>query len=69
MKWTDTRKQRGAEIMFNAPYEFIEFLKQKASYVGVSYSEITRKTMIEWVIIGIIVTMYWFFHSHSGIIY
>lgn len=43
MKWTDSRKQRGAEIMFNAPYEFIELLKQKASYVGVSYSETTKE--------------------------
>ena len=43
MKWTDSRKQRGAEIMFNAPYEFILLLKQKASYVGISYSEITKK--------------------------
>lgn len=25
--------------------------------------------MIEWVITGIIVTMYWFFHSQSGIMY
>lgn len=43
MKWTDSRKQRGAEIMFNAPYEFIELLKQKASYLGLSYSEITKE--------------------------
>ena len=43
MKWTDSRKQRGAEIMFNAPYEFIELLKQKATYLGISYSEITKE--------------------------
>lgn len=43
MKWTDSRKQKGAEIMFNAPYEFIELLKQKASYLGLSYSEIIKE--------------------------
>ena len=43
MKWTDSRKQRGAEIMFNAPYEFTELLKQKATYLGISYSEITKE--------------------------
>lgn len=43
MKWTDTRKQRGAEIMFNAPYEFIELLKQKVTYLGISYSEINKE--------------------------
>jgi len=43
MKWMDSRKQKGAEIMFNAPYEFIELLKQKVTYLGISYSEITKE--------------------------
>lgn len=32
MSWYDTRKQRGFEIMFNAPYEFLTLLNMKLSY-------------------------------------
>lgn len=45
MKWNDKRKQRGAEIMFNAPYEFVTCLKQRAGYLDLSYTEITRKEL------------------------
>ena len=34
MSWFDTRKQRGFEIMFNAPYEFLVLLDMKLSYFG-----------------------------------
>ena len=34
MSWFDTRKQRGFEIMFNAPYEFLVLLNMKLSYFG-----------------------------------
>ena len=34
MSWFDTRKQRGFEIMFNAPYEFLMLLNMKLSYFG-----------------------------------
>lgn len=34
MSWFDTRKQRGFEIMFNAPYEFLILLNMKLSYFG-----------------------------------
>ena len=34
MSWFDTRKQRGFEIMFNAPYEFLLLLDMKLSYFG-----------------------------------
>ena len=34
MSWFDTRKQRGFEIMFNAPYEFLMLLDMKLSYFG-----------------------------------
>lgn len=34
MSWFDTRKQRGFEIMFNAPYEFLLLLNMKLSYFG-----------------------------------
>ena len=34
MSWYDTRKQKGFEIMFNAPYEFLTLLNMKLSYFG-----------------------------------
>ena len=34
MSWFDTRKQRGFEIMFNAPYEFLMLLNMRLSYFG-----------------------------------
>lgn len=43
MNWFDTRKQRGFEIMFNAPYEFISILKNKLSYKNITLTEITKK--------------------------
>ena len=43
MSWFDTRKQRGFEIMFNAPYEFLMLLNMKLSYFGKTAEEITKK--------------------------
>ena len=34
MNWFDSRKSRGAEIMFNAPNEFITVLNIKLAYNG-----------------------------------
>ena len=42
MSWFDTRKQRGFEIMFNAPYEFLLLLNMKLSYFGKKTEEITK---------------------------
>ena len=42
MSWFDTRKQRGFEIMFNAPYEFLLLLNMKLSYFGKKAEEITK---------------------------
>lgn len=42
MSWFDTRKQRGFEIMFNAPYEFLQLLDIKLSYFGKTSSKITK---------------------------
>lgn len=36
MSWFDSRKSRGAEIMFNAPSEFIRMLDTKLTYNGLS---------------------------------
>lgn len=36
MSWFDSRKSRGAEIMFNAPSEFIRMLDIKLAYNGLS---------------------------------
>ena len=36
MSWFDSRKSRGAEIMFNAPSEFIRMLDTKLAYNGLS---------------------------------
>lgn len=43
MNWFDTRKQRGFEIMFNAPYNFLAILKSKLSFKGITITEITKK--------------------------
>ena len=43
MSWFDTRKQRGFEIMFNAPYEFLLLLNMKLSYFGKKAEEITKE--------------------------
>lgn len=43
MNWFDKRKQRGAEIMFNAPYQFILALKERADYKNIDVVEITKK--------------------------
>lgn len=42
MSWFDTRKQRGFEIMFNAPYEFLMLLDMKLSYFGKTAEQITK---------------------------
>lgn len=42
MSWFDTRKQRGFEIMFNAPYEFLLLLNMKLSYFGKKAEEIKK---------------------------
>lgn len=42
MKWFDTRKQKGFEIMFNAPYEFLQVLDIKLSYLGKTSKKITK---------------------------
>lgn len=42
MSWFDTRKQRGFEIMFNAPYEFLVLLNMKLSYFGKTAEQITK---------------------------
>ena len=42
MSWFDTRKQRGGEIMFNAPYEFLALLNIKLSYFGKTAEQITK---------------------------
>lgn len=36
MSWFDSRKSCGAEIMFNAPSEFIRMLDTKLAYNGLS---------------------------------
>lgn len=40
MNWTDKRKQKGFEIMFNAPNELIQVLKIKLGYKGLTLTEI-----------------------------
>lgn len=42
MSWFDTRKQRGFEIMFNAPYEFLLLLNMKLSYFGKTAEQVTK---------------------------
>lgn len=42
MSWFDTRKQRGFEIMFNAPYKFLVLLNMKLSYFGKTAEQITK---------------------------
>lgn len=42
MSWFDTRKQRGFEIMFNAPYEFLVLLNMKLSYFGKTAEQTTK---------------------------
>lgn len=42
MSWFETRKQRGFEIMFNAPYEFLMLLNMKLSYFGKTAEQITK---------------------------
>lgn len=42
MSWYDTRKQRGFEIMFNAPYEFLTLLDMKLSYFGKTTEKVTK---------------------------
>jgi len=42
MSWYDTRKQRGFEIMFNAPYEFLMLLDMKLSYFGKTTEKVTK---------------------------
>ena len=42
MSWFDTRKQRGFEIMFNAPYEFLQLLDIKLGYFGKSTTKILK---------------------------
>ena len=42
MSWYDTRKQRGFEIMFNAPYEFLMLLDMKLSYFGKATEKVTK---------------------------
>lgn len=42
MSWFETRKQRGFEIMFNAPYEFLMLLNVKLSYFGKTAEQITK---------------------------
>lgn len=42
MSWFDTRKQRGFEIMFNAPYEFLLLLDMKLSYFGKTTEKVTK---------------------------
>ena len=42
MSWFDTRKQRGFEIMFNAPYEFLLLLDMKLSYFGKTTEKVVK---------------------------
>ena len=43
MSWFDTRRQHGFEIMFNAPYEFVELLKIKLQYRDSTPSIVVEK--------------------------
>lgn len=44
MSWYDKRKQQGFEIMFNAPYEFLQVLETKLNYLDISLQKnITKK--------------------------
>lgn len=43
MNWFDKRRQRGAEIMFNAPYQFILALKERANYKNIEVVEVVKK--------------------------
>ena len=42
MSWFETRKQKGFEIMFNAPYEFLTLLNMKLSYFGKTAEQFTK---------------------------
>jgi len=43
MSWNQSRRSRGAEIMFNAPNEFITILNTKLAYNGVSPVIVVKK--------------------------
>lgn len=43
MKWYDKRKQKGFEIMFNAPYEFLQVLETKLNYLDVPLEKYTTE--------------------------
>ena len=43
MSWFDQRKQKGFEIMFNAPYEFVAILENKLSFKDLKLNKIKHK--------------------------
>lgn len=43
MSWFDQRKQKGFEIMFNAPYEFVAILENKLSFKDIKLNKIKHK--------------------------
>ena len=50
MSWFDQRKQKGFEIMFNAPYEFVAILENKLSYKDLKLNKIKHKKKWYWII-------------------